>query len=65
MLDISLIFRIAAISILIIILDKILTTSGKQDYAVVTNLAGILIILLMVIDLINKLFSAVKTIFQF
>lgn len=65
MLDVSLIFKIAAVSILIIILDKILKTTGKDDYAVVANLAGIIIILMMVINLINKLFSTVKTMFQF
>lgn len=64
MLDVNLIFKIAAVSILIIILDKILKTSGKDDYAVVTNLAGIIIILMMVINLIAKLFDTVKTMFQ-
>lgn len=64
MLDVNLIFKIAAVSILIIILDKILKTSGKEDYAVVTNLAGIVIILTMVINLIAKLFDTVKTMFQ-
>ena len=61
MLDINLIFKIGAVSILIIILDKILKTSGYDDYAVITNLAGIVIILMMVINLINKLFNAVRT----
>ncbi|MEA4826549.1 stage III sporulation protein AC [Clostridium sp. JNZ J1-5] len=65
MLDVSLIFKIAAVSILIIILDKILETTGKKDYAVIANLAGIVIVLMMVINLINKLFSTVKTMFQF
>ncbi|EDU36929.1 stage III sporulation protein AC [Clostridium sporogenes ATCC 15579] len=64
MLDIQLIFKIAGVSILVIILDKILKSSGKDDYAVVTNLAGIVVILMMVINLINKLFNAVKTMFQ-
>jgi len=64
MLDISLIFKIAAVSILIIIIDKILKTSGYDDYAVITNLAGIVIILMMVINLVNKLFNTVKTMFQ-
>ncbi|ABS39878.1 stage III sporulation protein AC [Clostridium botulinum] len=64
MLDIELIFKIAGVSILVIILDKILKSSGKDDYAVVTNLAGIVVILMMVINLINKLFNAVKTMFQ-
>ncbi|ABK61191.1 stage III sporulation protein AC [Clostridium botulinum] len=65
MLDVSLIFKIAAVSILIIILDKILESTGKKDYAVIANLAGIIIVLMMVINLINKLFSTVKTMFQF
>jgi stage III sporulation protein AC len=64
LLDVSLLFRIAGVSILIIILDKILETSGKSEYAVVINLAGITIILMMVITLISKLFDAVKTMFQ-
>lgn len=65
MLDVNLIFKIAAVSILIIILDKILETTGKKDYAIIANLAGIVIILMMVINLINKLFSTVRTMFQF
>ncbi|KAJ51486.1 stage III sporulation protein AC [Clostridium tetanomorphum] len=64
MLDINLIFKIGAVSILVIILDKILKTSGYDDYAVITNLAGIVIILMMVINLVNKLFNVVKTMFQ-
>ncbi|PJI09930.1 MULTISPECIES: stage III sporulation protein AC [Clostridium] len=64
MLDVTLIFRIAAVGIIIIIMDKILKSSGKDDFAVVTNLAGIVIILIMVINLISKLFDAVKTMFQ-
>jgi len=64
MLDISLIFKIAGFSILIIVLDKVLKTMGKDDYAVVTNLAGIVIVLMMVINLVNKLFTSVRTMFQ-
>jgi len=64
LLDVSLIFKIAAVGILMIIIDKILKSSGKDDFAVITNLAGIIIILMMVINLISKLFTAVKTMFQ-
>jgi len=64
MLDISLIFKIAAVGILILILDKVLESSGKKDFAVVANLAGIVIVLMMVITLINKLFNTVRTMFQ-
>lgn len=63
--DVNLIFKIGAVSIVIIVLDKVLKTTGKDDYAVIANLAGIVIVLMMVIDLINKLFSTVKTLFQF
>lgn len=64
MLEINLIFKIAAISLLIIVLDKILETTGKNDYAVVVNLAGIIVILMMVLNLISKLFDAVRTMFS-
>ena len=64
MLDVSLIFKIAGVSILIIVLDKILKTSGKDDYAVVVNLAGIILILMMVLSLVNELFNEVRTMFQ-
>ncbi len=64
MLDVSLIFKIAAIGILIIIIDKILKSSGKDDFAVMVNLAGIVIVLMMVITLISKLFDSVRTMFQ-
>lgn len=65
MLDISLILKIAGIGILVIVIDKVLKSAGKDDYAVITNLAGIIIILLMVINLINELFNTVKTLFLF
>lgn len=64
MLDVSLLFKIAAIGILIIVIDKILKSSGKDDIAVILDMAGIVIILMMVINLISKLFTAVKTMFQ-
>ncbi|WP_026881313.1 stage III sporulation protein AC [Clostridium akagii] len=64
MLDVSLIFKIAAIGVLLIVIDKILKSSGKDEYAVIVNLAGIVIVLMMVISLISKLFDTVKTMFQ-
>lgn len=65
MLDTSLIFKLAGVSILIIVLDKIIDSSGKKEYAVVINIAGLVIILMMVLDLINKLFNTIKTMFSF
>ncbi|MBB6631274.1 MULTISPECIES: stage III sporulation protein AC [Clostridium] len=65
MLDISLLFKIGSAGIVLVILDKVLTTSGKEDIATIANIAGVVIILLMVINLISKLFDSVKTMFQF
>lgn len=64
-LDVALLFKIGAVSIIIIILDKILKTGGKDEFAVVINLAGIVVILIMVMSLIGKLFNEVRTMFQF
>ena len=64
-LEVGLLFKIASVGILIIIIDKILKSSGKDDIAVITNIAGIVIILLMVVSLVSKLFAAAKALFQF
>jgi stage III sporulation protein AC len=64
MMDISLIFKIAGVGIIVILINKVLEASGKGDYAVLTNLTGILIVLMMVINLVNKLFNTVRTMFQ-
>jgi stage III sporulation protein AC len=64
MLDVSLLFKIGATGIVLIILDKVLKSNGKDDVAAITNLAGIVIILMMVISLISKLFKDVQAMFQ-
>jgi stage III sporulation protein AC len=63
MLDIGLLFKIGAFGIVLMILDKILKASGKEEIAMITNLAGIVIVLITVIGLISKLFSSVRTMF--
>jgi stage III sporulation protein AC len=63
MLDIGLLFKIGAFGIVLMILDKILKASGKDEIAMITNLAGIVIVLITVIGLISKLFSSVRTMF--
>jgi stage III sporulation protein AC len=65
MVDITLIFKIATVGILIAILDKILTSLGRQEQATLVTLAGLVVVLMMVLGLINKLFDSVKTMFQF
>lgn len=65
MLDISMIFKIAGVGIVLLILDKVLKSSGKDDIATLANLAGVVLILLMVLSIIVKLFDSVRTMFQF
>ncbi|HEY5524147.1 MAG TPA: stage III sporulation protein AC [Clostridium sp.] len=65
MLDISILFKIGGAGIVLVILDKVLKSAGKDDIAVITNIAGVVIILIMLISLINDLFNSVKTMFLF
>jgi stage III sporulation protein AC len=63
--NIDLIFRIAAIGILVSVLNAVLKKSDREELAMLTSLAGLIIVLMMVIQEIVKLFDEVKTIFQF
>ncbi len=60
---IDLVFKIAAIGILIAVLNQLLVRSGRDDIATLTTIAGLIIVLLMVVDLISNLFDSVKQIF--
>ena len=64
MFDFSLLFKIAGAGIILVIIDKVLKSSGKDDIATIANIAGVVIILMMVINLIVKLFTTVKTMFM-
>lgn len=63
--DINLIFKIAAVGILIAVLDKVLKSMGKDEQATLVTLSGLVIVLMMVINLISQLFNSVKTLFLF
>ena len=63
--DLSLIFHIAGVGIVLVILDKVLDQSGKKEYATLANIVGVVIILTMMIQLISRLFSSVKSMFLF
>lgn len=63
--DLSLIFQIAGVGIVLVILDKVLDQSGKKEYATLANIVGVVIILTMMIQLIGRLFSSVKSMFLF
>lgn len=61
--NIDVIFQIAAVGILVSVLNQVLTRSGREEMAMMTTLAGLIIVLLMVIDMISGLFSQVKAVF--
>jgi len=61
--SIDLVFKIAAIGILVAVLNQLLVRSGREDMATMTSIAGLVIVLLMVVDLISDLFESVKSIF--
>lgn len=62
--DVNLIFRIAAIGIVLAVLNRVLNESGREEMAVMTTLAGVVIVLMMVISMISRLFDSVRTMFQ-
>ena len=63
--DIDLIFKIAAIGIIVSILNQVLSRSGRDEQATMTTLAGLVVVLVMVAQEIADLFDLVKTLFQF
>ena len=63
--EIDLIFKIAAIGIIVSILNQVLSRSGRDEQATMTTLAGLVVVLVMVAQEIAKLFDLVKTLFHF
>lgn len=61
--DINLIFRIAAIGIIVAVLNQLLIRSGREEQAMMTTLAGLIVVLMMVIQQIDVLFESIKSIF--
>lgn len=61
---IELIFKIAAVGMIVAILNQLLTRSGKEEYSVLTTLAGLIAVILMLLPEITELFSAVKDLFE-
>jgi len=62
--DVDLIFRIAAIGIIVSVLNQVLIRSGREEQAMMTTLAGLIVVLMMMIYEINALFETVKTVFN-
>lgn len=62
--DVELIFKIAAVGILVSVLNQVLTRSGRDEQATMVTLAGLVVVLMIVVQKISELFELVKTLFQ-
>ena len=63
--DLDLIFKIAAVGIIVSILNQVLVRSGREEQATMTSLAALDVVLMIVVQRIAELFDMVKTLFEF
>lgn len=62
--EVDLIFKIAAIGIIVAVLNQLLIRSGREEQAMMTNLAGLIVVLMIIIYEISDLFETIKSIFD-
>ena len=62
--EVDLIFRIAAIGIIVAVLNQLLIRSGREEQAMMTTLEGLIVVLMMIIQEIDTLFQTIKSVFQ-
>lgn len=63
--EIDLIFKIAAVGIIVSILNQVLARSGREEQATMTSLAGLVVVLMILAQKIAELFDLVKNLFEF
>ena len=63
--EVDLIFRIAAVGILVAVLNLLLARAGRDEQALMTTIAGLVVVLVLVIEKISDLFSLIKNLFSF
>ena len=63
--QVDLIFKIAAVGILVAVLNTLLSRSGRDDQALMTTIAGLVVVLMVLVREIGKLFDMVKSVFGF
>lgn len=63
--DVDLIFKIAAIGIIVAVLNQLLVRSGREEQAMMTTLAGLVVVMMMLVREISDLFELIKTLFHF
>lgn len=61
--DVDFIFKVAAIGIIVTVLNQLLVRSGREEQAMLTTLAGLVVVLMMLVQSIGDLFSTIKSVF--
>ena len=64
-LDVDFVFRIAAVGILVAVLNLLLSRAGRDEQALMTTIAGLIVVLILVVEKISDLFSLIKNLFSF
>lgn len=62
--NVDFIFKIAAIGMIVAVLNTLLVRSGREDQAMLTTLAGVIVVLMMLVPKISALFSGIKSMFD-
>lgn len=62
--DVDLVFKIAAIGILVAVLNILLSRAGRDEQALMTTIAGLVVVLVLVIQMISELFDLIKSLFS-
>ena len=62
--EVELIFKIATVGIVVAIVNMVLSKLGRDEYATLTTLAGVIVVLLVLLGEINELFSTINTVFE-
>ena len=63
--DIQIVFKIAAVGIVVAVVGQVLSRAGREDQAMMTTLAGLVVVLMMMVRQISELFDLIKTLFNF
>lgn len=62
--EVAILFKIAAIGIIVAILNQVLVRSGRDEYTMITTLAGLIIVLMMLIPSLKELFDYIEAVFD-
>ena len=63
--DVELVFKIAAVGILVAVLNLLLSRAGRDEQALMTTIAGLVVVLMLVLQKISELFTMIKSLFAF